>query len=239
MGSPMNLDSPPTHLAVTFRHCSRLHRVVTAIYIKGSPMNLDAIANQNRKYEQNWILELSRHHHHQWPLRKCLGIRNFPSFFFFLMNGFEIFHLLNWVFHLGSLDLCILFKISKIVYLTFLGCTGAWKSIFPHHWMPLPTHLLSLMELRGQSALLIVFFFCCCMFLFLSIHCPYSCLFGIYIVFTPCAKKSTWTLFCLFVFFEGCTSLTHAHLHSVCGLPGIIRLFSSPCALCFHFLNCL
>ena len=28
-------------------------------------------------------------------------------------------------------------------------------------------------------------------------------------------------------FFEGCTSLIHAHLHSVCGSSGTIRLFSS------------
>ena len=47
-------------------------------------------------------------------------------------------------------------------------------------------------------------------------------------------QKWTWTCFCFcFCFFKGCTPIMHAHLRSVCGSPGTIRL--TFCPLCSHF----
>ena len=60
--------------------------------------------------------------------------------------------------------------------------------------------------------------------LFLSdVHCLLVFTMSFVYDFVPCMLKWTWS----FSFFEGCTSLIHAHMHSVCGSSGTIRLFSS------------
>ena len=148
---------------------------------------------------------------HQWLLRKCLRIRSSPP----KKKKFSISQLSEFC---GK---------KKIVYLCcYVGCTGPWTSIFPHLWMPLLNHLLSLMELQGSlfslPFCLFIFwaYFCFC---FCLIHCLYY--MSLFRMFYTLYTKMNLDLF-FFFFSKGCTSIMHAHLHSVCGSPGTTRLFS-------------
>ena len=123
---------------------------------------------------------------HQWLLRKCLRIRSSPP----KKKKFSISQLSEFC---GK---------KKIVYLCcYVGCTGPWTSIFPHLWMPLLNHLLSLMELQGSlfslPFCLFIFwaYFCFC---FCPIHCLYY--MSLFRMFYTLYTKMNLDLFFFFFF---------------------------------------
>ena len=148
---------------------------------------------------------------HQWLLRKCLRIRSSPQ-----KKKKKKKNSISQLYEFCGK--------KKIVYLCcYVGCTGPWTSIFPHLWMPLLNHLLSLMEPQGSllSPFLFVYFLGLLLFLFLS----YSLSLSLFRMFYNLYTKMNLDLF-FFFFSKGFTSIIHAHLHSVCGSPGTTRLFS-------------
>ena len=121
---------------------------------------------------------------HQWLLRKCLRIRSSPP----KKKKFSISQLSEFC---GK---------KKIVYLCcYVGCTGPWTSIFPHLWMPLLNHLLSLMELQGS-----LFSLPFCLFIFGPTSVFVFVLFTVFTIclclgcFIPYLLKWIWTFFFFF-----------------------------------------
>lgn len=123
-----------------------------------------------------------------------------------------ISHLFLVICASGFFWICVFVVVVAKITTGFFFLGLADMRIFLHRWIPLPAPLLFLMALQGLALssnffLLFFFFFWFC---FSSVHCVCYVLFEL-----------------LTLYFEGCTYLIPAHLHSGCGSLGIIRLFIS------------
>ena len=144
---------------------------------------------------------------HQWLLRKCLRIRSSPHKKFPFLNS------LNFVVRRRLFTYVVMWVVQdreRASSHTF-GC---------HFWTT--SSLWWNYKVHSSLSLFVCLFFG-----------PTSVfVFVLFTVFTMSLFRMFYTLYTkmnldlFFFFFKGCTSIMHAHLHSVCGSPGTTRLFS-------------
>ena len=148
---------------------------------------------------------------HQWLLRKCLRIRSSPH-----KKNFPFLNSLNFVVRRRLFTYVVMWVVQdreRASSHTF-GC---------HFWTT--SSLWWNYKVHSSLSLFVCLFFgptSVFVFVLFTVFTICRCL-GCFI---PYILKWTWTFFLFLFLFKGCTSIMHAHLHSVCGSPGTTRLFS-------------
>ena len=147
---------------------------------------------------------------HQWLLRKCLRIRSSPPKKIPFLNS------LNFVVGRRLFTYVVMWVVQdreRASSHTF-GC---------HFWTT--SSLWWNYKVHSSLSLFVCLFLGLFCFCFCPIHCLYYMSFRMFYTLYTKMNLDLFFFF-FFFFFKGCTSIMHAHLHSVCGSPGTTRLFS-------------